>query len=37
MRAAIAAAEVGDEQQRRDPTVTALCERVAALLGQEAA
>ncbi len=37
MRAAIAAAEVGDEQQRSDPTVTALCERVAALLGQEAA
>ena len=37
MRAAIAAAEVGDEQQRLDPTVTALCERVAALLGQEAA
>jgi threonine aldolase len=37
MRAAIAAAEVGDEQQRRDPTVTALCDRVAALLGQEAA
>jgi len=37
MRAAIAAAEVGDEQQRRDPTVTTLCERVAALLGQEAA
>jgi threonine aldolase len=37
MRAAIAAAEVGDEQQRRDPTVNALCERVAALLGQEAA
>ena len=37
MRAAIAGADVGDEQQRRDPTVTALCERVAALLGQEAA
>jgi len=37
MRAAIAAAEVGDEQQRADPTVTALCERVARLLGQEAA
>jgi threonine aldolase len=37
MRAAIAAAEVGDEQQRSDPTVSALCERVAALLGQEAA
>jgi threonine aldolase len=37
MRAAIAAGEVGDEQQRRDPTVNALCERVADLLGQEAA
>jgi threonine aldolase len=37
MRAAIAAAEVGDEQQRKDPTVTALCARVAALLGQDAA
>ena len=37
MRAAIAAGEVGDEQQRSDPTVTALCERVAGLLGQEAA
>jgi len=37
MRAAIAAAEVGDEQQRSDPTVTALCERVAGLLGHEAA
>jgi threonine aldolase len=37
MRAAIASADVGDEQQRDDPTVTALCTRVAALLGQEAA
>jgi threonine aldolase len=37
MRAAIAAAPVGDEQQRLDPTVTELCVRVAALLGQEAA
>ena len=37
MRAAIAAGEVGDEQQRGDPTVNELCERVAALLGQEAA
>jgi threonine aldolase len=37
MRAAIAAADVGDEQQRADPTVTALCARVAELLGQEAA
>jgi threonine aldolase len=37
MRAAIAAAEVGDEQRRADPTVLALEERVAALLGHEAA
>ena len=37
MRAAIAAAEVGDEQKREDPTVNALQERAAALLGQEAA
>ena len=37
MRAAIAAAEVGDEQRGADPTVRALEERVAALLGHEAA
>jgi threonine aldolase len=37
MRAAIAEAEVGDEQLFADPTVNALCERVAALLGMEAA
>ena len=37
MRAAIAAAEVGDEQRREDPSVNALQERAAALLGQEAA
>jgi threonine aldolase len=37
MRAAIAGAVVGDEQRREDPTVNALQERVAALLGQEAA
>jgi threonine aldolase len=37
MRAAIAAAEVGDEQRGEDPTVNALCERVADLLGFEAA
>ena len=37
MRAAIAAADVGDEQKREDPTVTALQERVADLLGQESA
>ena len=37
MRAAIAAAEVGDEQRRLDPTTIALEERVAQLLGHEAA
>jgi threonine aldolase len=37
MRAAIAAAEVGDEQRMEDPTVNALQERVAELLGMEAA
>jgi threonine aldolase len=37
MRAAIAAAEVGDEQRKDDPTTTALEERVAELLGHEAA
>jgi threonine aldolase len=37
MRQAIADAVVGDEQKREDPTVTALQERVAALLGHEAA
>jgi threonine aldolase len=37
MRRAIASAEVGDEQRGEDPTVLALQERVAALLGQEAA
>ncbi|MDW8338727.1 MAG: aminotransferase class I/II-fold pyridoxal phosphate-dependent enzyme, partial [Thermoleophilia bacterium] len=37
MRAAIAAAAVGDEQKREDPTVNALQERVAALVGHEAA
>jgi threonine aldolase len=35
MRAAIAAAEVGDEQKREDPTVTALQDRVASLLGKD--
>ena len=30
-------AEVGDEQKDEDPTTLALCERVAALLGKEAA
>jgi threonine aldolase len=37
MRRAIAEAEVGDEQRGLDPTVNALQERVAELLGQEAA
>jgi threonine aldolase len=37
MRRAIATAEVGDEQRGEDPTTRALEERVAALLGQEAA
>jgi threonine aldolase len=37
MRAAIAAAEVGDDQLGDDPTVRALEERVASLLGKEAA
>ncbi|HEY0330445.1 MAG TPA: threonine aldolase family protein [Rhodopseudomonas sp.] len=37
MRQAMAMAEVGDEQMGDDPTVSALCERVAALLGKEAA
>ncbi len=37
MRAAIASAEVGDEQKREDPTVTALEARVASILGHEAA
>jgi threonine aldolase len=35
MRGAMAAAEVGDEQRREDPTVLALEERAAAFLGQE--
>ena len=37
MRAAICSAEVGDEQRGEDPTVNRLQERVAALLGKEAA
>ena len=37
MRAAIAEAAVGDEQKREDPTVDDLQERVAVLLGHEAA
>jgi threonine aldolase len=37
MRAAMAAADVGDEQLREDPTVNELQRRAAALLGQEEA
>jgi threonine aldolase len=37
MRRAIAGAEVGDEQRGKDPTVLRLQERVAELLGHEAA
>ena len=37
MKAAMMAAEVGDEQHGDDPTVHALCDRMAALLGKEAA
>lgn len=37
MRVAIATAEVGDEQRGEDPTVNGLQDRVAELLGKEAA
>ena len=37
MREAMARADVGDEQIGDDPTVNALCDRVAELLGKEAA
>src|SRR6202140_793678 len=37
MREAIARADVGDEQIGDDPTVNLSCERVAELLGKEAA
>src|SRR5271157_2386684 len=37
MRSAIAAAAVGDDQYGEDPTVNALQQRVATLLGKEAA
>ncbi len=37
MKQAMLAAEVGDEQHGDDPTVHALCDRMAALLGKEAA
>lgn len=37
MRAAMAGAEVGDDQFGEDPTINALQERVASLLGKEAA
>ena len=37
MRAFMIEAEVGDEQHGDDPTVTALCDRMASFLGKEAA
>jgi threonine aldolase len=37
MKAAMVAAEVGDEQHGDDPTVDALCDRMAALTGKQAA
>jgi threonine aldolase len=37
MKAAMVAAELGDEQHGDDPTVHALCDRMAALLGKPAA
>jgi threonine aldolase len=37
MKAAMIAAELGDEQHGDDPTVHALCDRMAALLGKAAA
>ena len=37
MREAMMRAEVGDEQSGADPSVNALCERMAALLGKQAA
>ncbi|MFZ6764088.1 threonine aldolase family protein [Pseudoroseomonas sp. WGS1072] len=37
MKEAMMAAEVGDEQHGDDPTVHALCDRMAALLGKQAA
>lgn len=37
MREAVLEAEVGDEQKGEDPTTNRLCERVAELLGKEAA
>ena len=37
MKAAMLRAEVGDEQHGDDPTIHELCDRMAALLGKEAA
>jgi threonine aldolase len=37
MRAAMLSAEVGDEQSGLDPTINALCDRMAALLGKQSA
>jgi len=37
MREAVLGADVGDEQKNEDPTTLALCDRVARILGKEAA
>ena len=37
MKAAMMAADVGDEQHGDDPAIHDLCDRMAALLGKEAA
>ena len=37
MKAAMMEAEVGDEQHGDDPTINALCDRMAAMLGKQAA
>ena len=37
MKPAMMSAEVGDEQAGIDPTIDALCDRMAALLGKQAA
>ena len=37
MKAAMMEAEVGDEQHGDDPTINALCDRMAALMGKQAA
>ena len=37
MKEAMMVAEVGDEQHGDDPTINALCDRMAALMGKQAA